>query len=226
MIEFIQQNPHILILIPVFLFSLSVHEFAHALAANWAGDMLSTYKGRLTLNPIVHIDLFGTIIIPAVLLISSGGSAFFGWAKPVPVNPLAYKKSWYEIVVSGAGPASNALLVIVFWIVLVILQALGVMRFDERDVIGMLVFWFIHLNVLLMFFNLIPIPPLDGSHILMHLIYHEPWGKPVIEFLQRFGFILFIIFLVTPLSGIFFRFVWSVTLFLIRSAGAISGNPA
>lgn len=216
-------NPQILLFIPVFLFSLSVHEFAHALAANWSGDMLSTYKGRLTLNPISHIDPIGTILIPIIMIISSGGSMFFGWAKPVPVNPQAYKKPWYEILVAGAGPASNGLIAIVGWVVLVICQAMGWLRGNEPELLFMMIYSFIHLNVLLMFFNLLPIPPLDGSHILMYLIYHKPWGRPVIEFMVNFGFMLFIVFLVTPLSNYFFMFVRNVTFFLYRMAFLITG---
>ncbi|GAB4312470.1 MAG: site-2 protease family protein [Candidatus Sumerlaeia bacterium] len=218
MLDFLQQNPYILLLIPIFLFSLSLHEFAHAYAATRAGDTLAAYKGRLTLNPLAHVDLFGTIIIPALMLFGTQGGAFFGWAKPVPVNPLRYRKPWWEIVVSGAGPASNVLLVIVFWIVLVICLALDLFRFDQRGVMGTLIFWFIHLNVLLAFFNLLPFPPLDGSHILIYFIYRRPGGEKIVDFLMKYGFVLFIVFLLTPLSDYFFMFTAAVTGFLLNSA--------
>lgn len=223
MLDGILNNPEILLFIPVFLFSLSVHECAHAFAANWSGDMLSTYQGRLTLNPISHIDPIGTILVPVLMIVSSGGTLFFGWAKPVPVNPLAYRKPWYELLVSGAGPASNGVLAIIFLIVLIICQATGLLENDPKNLFSMLIFSFIHLNVLLMFFNLLPIPPLDGSHILMHLIYHKPWGRPVITILEQFGFMLFILFIITPASNFFFKFVFGVTRSLYNFADFVTG---
>ena len=206
-------------MIPVFLFSLSIHEFAHAYASNRAGDMYATYLGRLTLNPIAHIDLFGTILFPAMLLISTGGQFFFGWAKPVPVNPLRFKKAYWEVIVSGAGPASNFLVATVFWLLLFILIKtelisgfnqdkireiiLGINQDKTLGLLFFIPFYFILTNLVLGLFNLLPIPPLDGSHILFYFLWHKEWGKPICEFLSRFGFILILI-IILPGTGDFF----------------------
>jgi len=158
----------------VFLFSLSVHECAHAVAAEYSGDPTSRYLGRITLNPMAHIDPFGTVIFPLFGLIFAGG-VFFGWAKPVPFNPLNLRnRKLGEIIIAAAGPASNlvllgicvALMKVFFFSDMVSENALGDMSDAIRNVLLVGIQW----NLGLAVFNMLPIPPLDGSHVLRNLL--------------------------------------------------------
>jgi Zn-dependent protease len=151
----------------VLLFSLTVHEMAHAWSADRLGDPTARLLGRVSLNPMVHADLIGTILFPLIALIS--GAPLIGWAKPVPVNTrqLGHPRRDY-VLVAAAGPASNLALAIVASIALLVLpvspQTLG-----EQNVsvpLAVTLSQLIRLNVLLAVFNLIPIPPLDGGNVL------------------------------------------------------------
>jgi Zn-dependent protease len=171
----------------VFLFSLSCHESAHAWTSERFGDYTGRYQGRITLNPIPHIDITGTIILPLVGMIS--GAMMFGWAKPVQTNPLLWRdKKKANIMVSMAGPASNFILAIVAFTIIKVLLIRQVVEpgsfpfdivqpaFDQPTVmipIAKLLSILLELNVLLGVFNLIPIPPLDGSHVLESLLPYE-----------------------------------------------------
>ncbi|MFN8006242.1 MAG: site-2 protease family protein [Terriglobia bacterium] len=157
----------------VFLFSLSLHEAAHAWMADRLGDPTGRYLGRITLNPIPHIDVFGTLIFPAIGYFT--GAPMFGWAKPVPWNPRNVKdRRQADIWISAAGPISNILACLGF------LLLTGVFRLyqkSEADFLGTSVvplYWMcirgVQLNVILAVFNLLPIPPLDGSWILPHFL--------------------------------------------------------
>ena len=196
------ENPQFILMLPVLLFSLSLHEFAHALAAKWAGDDTATRLGRLTLNPLAHIDPVGTVIVPLICLVQAmtgGGGFFFGWAKPVPVNSNRFKKLVWEVYVSGAGPCANFSLVILFTMILKLMfqtrfLPLPFISSDASEAIVMLFVQFIGLNVLLGLFNLIPIPPLDGSHIFYYF-FVLPHTKDhaifkIYTFLERYGFLL------------------------------------
>jgi Zn-dependent protease len=161
-----------LIILPVLLMSVVIHEVAHALVAKWEGDETAYRQGRITLNPIPHLDLMGSVIVPLVLFFLPG-NFIFGWAKPVPVNPRNYRDyKWGDIRVSMAGIVSNLILAVVFTLMLVVLQMVG-------SAIGFgTVIWVLYqaasfglfINLILAFFNLIPIPPLDGSHVVYHLL--------------------------------------------------------
>ncbi|HET7273684.1 MAG TPA: site-2 protease family protein [Longimicrobiaceae bacterium] len=163
----------LLIALPVLILSIVFHEVAHGWVARQQGDPTAAMLGRLTLNPIPHIDPIGSILVPVVLALMPGG-VVFGWAKPVPVNPRNfrnYKKG--DILVSLAGVAVNFLLAIAFTVILVIAI------WAERAAPGLSTTWDIVLqmaqygiliNLVLMLFNLIPIPPLDGSHVMYHLL--------------------------------------------------------
>jgi len=176
----------------ILIFSVMIHEIAHGSVANSLGDPTAKNEGRLTLNPLKHIDIFGSIILPLLLLLSSvfsGGSGIiFGWAKPVPVNPLRFKdQKWGSLKVAIAGPASNFILAIFFGLVI---------RFSNLPIessflqfLTIIVFY----NLSLGLFNLIPIPPLDGSHILLNIFPIRSRG--IMMFLQQYGFII-LIFLV------------------------------
>jgi Zn-dependent protease len=147
----------------VLLFSVIIHELAHGFVAHSLGDPTAKYQGRLTLNPIPHLDPFGSIILP-LLLFMGGSPVLVGWAKPVPVNPYNFKdQTWGTLKVSLAGPLTNIALALVFGLVLRFIPA----QFFTSMPGMLIIFSFIvHINIVLAIFNLVPIPPLDGSWIL------------------------------------------------------------
>lgn len=157
------------------------HEVAHGYVALQLGDPTAYYAGRLTLNPLKHIDLMGTIIVPALLIVSGVGFVF-GWAKPVPVNyyNLRYGK-WGPLLVALAGPATNFVILVVAGLLVRVAPA-------DTALPGLLM-WIALINAVLMFFNLVPVPPLDGSKVLY--VFLE--GRPdIIQWLERYGFYILI----------------------------------
>ncbi len=186
----------------VLVMSVVVHEVSHGFAARALGDRTAEYNGRLTLNPISHVDIWGSLIIPILLLISKA-SFIVGWAKPVPVNPYNFNKGgrWGEAIVAGAGPVSNLALAFVFG--LIIRFGLFANVPAAESIIGLIVF----INILLAVFNLVPIPPMDGSKILFAFLpsrfSHYRLG------FERFGVVLAIIFIV-----FFWKFLYPVVAFL------------
>jgi len=160
----------IIVFFPIFLFSLSFHEMAHAWMAHRCGDDTARLQGRLTLNPIPHIDIFGTILLPLLLFFTSIGLPIGGWAKPVPVNPLRMKKWRLDMIkVSIAGPISNMILALLTSLVLYLLYYFGI---SYQDYVGgvPVLHYMIYLNLGLAFFNLIPIHPLDGGKVLENFL--------------------------------------------------------
>jgi len=171
----------------VLLFSIIVHEVAHGYVALLNGDPTARMLGRITLNPVPHIDPIGTIILPLLLLMSHAG-ILFGWAKPVPVNPLNYRNyRWGELAVSAAGPLSNLVLASFFSFVL----RMGL----ENPGLMQLAYFGVSINIFLALFNLVPIPPLDGSHILALALPREL--ARLYDHLQPVGFILILILFYT-----------------------------
>lgn len=168
--------------------AIIIHEVSHGLAALKLGDPTAKYAGRLTLNPIKHVDLWGTIIIPLFLLMSGTG-VLFGWAKPVPVNYYNLRKGKYgPLLVALAGPASNLVLVIVFGLLA---------RFSPvGTALPFLFVTIAMINGVLMLFNLIPIPPLDGSKILYVFLERRP---DIVQWMERYG--LFLLLAVLILGG-------------------------
>ena len=156
---------YLIIMIVALIVSVVLHEMAHGYAANYLGDPTARLQGRLSPNPLVHIDPLGSVIIPG-LLIFSGAGFVFGWAKPVPYNPYNLRdQKWGEAKIAAAGPAANIVLAIIFAALVGLAPTLGLpQQFQE---IGVLV---IYLNLFLAFFNLLPLPPLDGSKILPPLL--------------------------------------------------------
>ncbi len=177
-------------ILPV-VFAITVHEVAHGWVAKKFGDNTASNLGRLTLNPIKHIDLVGTIIIPGLLLISFSGF-IFGWAKPVPVDLRNFKRPRRDMaIVALAGPVSN-LLMAIGWALLI---RLGITLQIEEITIPLIYTGIagITINLVLALINLLPIPPLDGSRILSGMLPHRlAWQ---FNKLERFGFIILLLLL-------------------------------
>ena len=176
-----------LIMIVILIVSAVLHEFAHGYTAYLLGDPTAEMEGRLTLNPLVHLDPFGSVLLPFLLVIS--GSPFvLGWAKPVPFNPYNFKnRQMGELLVAIAGPVSNLILALIFGLLLRFFEFSG----PITEMFTLIVF----INIILMVFNMIPIPPLDGSKVLFNIL---PYTQKTQEFrmkLERYGLFLFLIFI-------------------------------
>lgn len=163
----------LLIALPVLIFSIVLHEVAHGWVARQQGDPTAAMLGRLSLNPMTHIDPIGSILVPALLALAPGG-IIFGWAKPVPINPRNFRNfKRGDILVSLAGVFVNFLLAIAFTIVMAMSEWLLRLSPDLATtwfVIRGMAEYGVIINFILMLFNLIPIPPLDGSHVFAYLL--------------------------------------------------------
>jgi Zn-dependent protease len=177
--------------------SIILHEVAHGVVALWRGDDTAKRAGRLTLNPVPHVDPLGSIILPAMAVL--GGLPAFGWAKPVPVNPMRLRNRRRDMVlVSLAGPATNIVLMVIFAVLArIVLRSQGAFAYDSGQVslLGLLLFFLAVVNLFLAVFNLLPIPPLDGAALLERIVparklglYHQiaPYGMLII-----FGLVFF-----------------------------------
>jgi Zn-dependent protease len=213
------------------IFSLSVHESAHAWTSNYFGDDLARLQGRISLNPMAHVDPIGTLLFPAMAFFMH--APLIGWAKPTPVNPFRWRnKRVANFWVSIAGVICNFIIAIVAGIILRILLATNVAGLGLGDY-GLeaeaahksliaegavaLLMTFFQLNVALGVFNLIPIPPLDGSKVLQSIL--PPSFEPGFEALERFGFILLILAMFTGVFTVIFRVVMPIA-FQILFIGA------
>lgn len=193
----------------MFLVSIAVHEFAHAFVASRLGDNTAKNQGRLTLNPVKHADLVGTIIMPLASFAS--GFALIGWAKPVPVDRSRFKNQFKDdALVSFAGPLSNFILAIVFFICFLIL--INSSLANQEYIVN--IFWYgVFFNIFLFAFNLIPIPPLDGSHILFDL-FPNRFTASIMK-LGLYGSLILLFLIYSPLWGFFMKFVnFILSLFL------------
>ena len=213
LVELSQVDPAWLVInLVVLLFSLSVHESAHAWAADRLGDPTARDLGRITLNPIVHMDLIGTVLFPLLGLL--GGGVVFGWAKPVPVNPNNLRRANQDhALVAAAGPASNVLAAVGFLLVSKLLGMLFPAQIAAQHSVFFPLYLLVRvglmLNVILAVFNLFPIPPLDGSWILSRLLPGQVGS--LIESVRPYGFLLLILLI---WSGVFSSVIGPILLFV------------
>ena len=201
------------LLIVVLIASVVVHEVAHAWQARREGDDTADRLGRITLNPLPHLDPIGSVIVPLVLHFTGSGF-LFGWAKPVPVNPANYRSPvWGDIRVSMAGIVSNIGLAILstfaLAIALKVQTTLGPLG-GATTLAAQAAYYGVFINLVLAFFNLIPIPPLDGSHVLFHVL-PEPLALRYRE-VGRHGFLI-MMGLLFFFPGVFRYVLWPVTFF-------------
>lgn len=176
-----------------------VHEFAHAFAAYRLGDNTARLFGRLTLNPIVHLDPIGAIVLVASAFLGTG--FFIGWAKPTPVNPAMLRGGRRsDAIVAAAGPLSNLLMATAAAIVLRILVAVVDVPPEPIAFAANVLLFFVYINVALFIFNLVPIPPLDGSHVLFAFLDPRTVWK-VRPFLQQWGLMILLVAMLLPIGG-------------------------
>lgn len=174
-------------LIVILIFSIVIHEISHGAMANYLGDPTAKYAGRLTLNPIKHLDPIGSVLVPLFLIIMRS-PFLIGWAKPVPINPYNFRDQKYgSAKVAMAGPGANLLLALFFGLVIRFFS--GVIDSPALfSMFGLIVF----INILLAVFNLLPIPPLDGSHVLFTFL---PYSMEHLKIaLSQYGFFILILF--------------------------------
>ncbi len=196
-----------LLLLPILLFSVVAHEYAHGWTALRQGDPTAYMLGRLTLNPVPHIDPMMSIVVPVALWIMSHGAFTFGAAKPVPVNPRNFRNYRRgDLIVSSAGIVTNLLLAVACAALFVVLGVIGQAIPPTAEVLRLLqrmMLFGVLMNYILAVFNLVPLPPLDGSHLLYHAL-PPAWGARYRQ-LGRGGFVLLFVLLLVPQ-------IWSVLL--------------
>ena len=198
--------------LPIFFISIGVHEFAHAISAFRLGDTTAKDQGRLTLNPFKHADLIGTYLMPLASFAS--GFALIGWAKPVPVNRANFKNNLRDdAIVSFAGPLSNFILAVLFFICFIITANSG-MHYQHYI---LNIFWYgVFFNIFLFAFNLLPIPPLDGSHILFDIFPNKITAR--IMSLGFYGSIILLLFIYSPLWSYFMNFINLILSLFVKAA--------
>lgn len=187
-------------MIAVVLLAVTVHEVCHGLAALRLGDDTAYLAGRLTLNPMAHVDLFGSILLPLLLYVGSNGAVTFAWAKPVPVNPQRFRRDITMrsgmSLVAAAGPVSNILLAVLF---AAVFRAAQLSPNDYTHTAAQLAAQAVAINLYLAFFNFVPVPPLDGSKVLLHFLSPAAAGR--LLRLEPYGFFI-ILFLFYAVPGV------------------------
>lgn len=176
--------------VAVLIMSVVVHEVAHGYAASRLGDQTAVMAGRLTLNPLKHLDFIGSFLLPLLLIISKAGFVF-GWARPVPYNPNNLRdKKWGTVIVASAGIIANAGMVIIFSLMLRLLPLVGITSTALTGILAIIVL----VNIVLMIFNLIPIPPLDGSKILFAFL--PPSARRIEYYMEQYSLVVLLFFVI------------------------------
>jgi Zn-dependent protease len=176
--------------VAVLIMSVVVHEVAHGYAASRLGDQTAVMAGRLTLNPLKHLDFIGSFLLPLLLIISKAGFVF-GWARPVPYNPNNLRdKKWGTVIVASAGIIANAGMVVIFSLMLRLLPVVGVTSPALMSILAIIVL----VNIVLMIFNLIPIPPLDGSKILFAFLPSS--ARRIEYYMEQYSLVVLLFFVI------------------------------
>lgn len=216
--DFVDFGAKVALIYMPFLFALCFHEVAHGFVAKWRGDNTAEVAGRLSLNPMVHMDLLGTVILP-LISIATNLNIFFGWAKPVPVNERNLKKPRSDMFwIALAGPLSNMLLAVI-GAMAVTLVAAQMRMSDVQKPLAMLLSQFILTNLFLAVFNLIPIHPLDGGKVLARFL-PASWNYKLEQNEQALSFLLLLLLL----SGLLRFLIYPVMFlygFLLNLFGAL-----
>ena len=193
-------------IIIILIFSVILHELAHGYSALMLGDPTAKYSGRLTLNPLKHIDPFGSVILPLILYLLPGG-LIFGWAKPVPYNPYNLKnQKWGEAIVAVSGPLTNILIALVFGLIIRFGLLFGLVSDAFVNLSSIIVI----MNIVLAIFNLVPIPPLDGSKILFSILPARFIALRSV--FEQYGFILVLFFIIFLWQFILPIVIWAFSL--------------
>jgi Zn-dependent protease len=216
----------LIIYMVVLIFAISAHECAHAWMSNKFGDDTARLLGRITLNPVAHIDPIGTLLIPVVGFLfgaMGGGLAripLIGWGKPTPVNPLRWRnKDLANVMVSAAGIMANTLIAIVAIIIIKMLLVTGAGRFIPDSLVqpvGIFLQYLLNMNISLAIFNLLPFPPLDGSKILQTFLPASM--QPVLNVLEQYGFLIlmalmyygFFGYIIGPILGFIYTYILGI----------------
>lgn len=186
--------------------SVVIHEVSHGAMANYLGDSTAKYAGRLTLNPIKHLDLWGSIVLPLFLIIISS-PFLFGWAKPVPYNPYNLRnKKWGPAMVAAAGPGSNLIIALIFGLALRFMPITASIHIQNLTQIFI---YIVFINILLAIFNLIPIPPLDGSKIVFAALPYK--YQYTLANIERYSLIILLFFIF-----FLFQYILPIVFWLFR----------
>ncbi|HKP80694.1 MAG TPA: site-2 protease family protein [Pyrinomonadaceae bacterium] len=201
-----QLIPNLVIYLVVLLLAISAHEAGHAWMSYKFGDDTAYLLGRVTLNPVAHTDLIGTLLLPVInfVVAAAGGRPFLlGWGKPTPVNPLRWRqKDLANVMVSIAGILANILLATISFIVIKVLLNMGYFHTGEglQEPVALFLDRMLSMNISLAVFNLLPFPPLDGSKVLGSILPQSV--QPALEMLEQYGFVILIVLLWTGFFGV------------------------
>lgn len=192
----------------IIVLSAVFHEYAHGLVAYKLGDDTAKRSGRLTLNPFAHMDLFGTIILPILSLWGAG--VFIGWAKPVPYNPYNLSdKKYGSLKVAIAGPSANFIIAIMLGVLIRIFGSIGIMSNIAIEFFAISVY----INIFLALFNLIPIPPLDGSKVFMDLFPDYARNVKIFGFFGLFIALMIAFYIIPPIATLIFHILTGLSAF-------------